>query len=151
MRQRAISSIGVVLVAVVPALLGSPIFTITIALIALGALYELYRSFQRIDVRPSMWTATAAIIALVVIAGTDAPFLALMGAMTAYTLLALAQHLLQRDISGSLTAWVFSLSGLMYVGLTMSHFILVRRTGLSAMRARRSGWPGCSSHCSLPG
>jgi phosphatidate cytidylyltransferase len=127
MRQRAISSIGVVLVAVVPALLGSPIFTITIALIALGALYELYRSFQRIDVRPSMWTATAAIIALVVIAGTDAPFLALMGAMTAYTLLALAQHLLQRDISGSLTAWVFSLSGLMYVGLTMSHFILVRR------------------------
>lgn len=127
MRQRAISSIGVVLVAVVPALLGSPIFTITIALIALGALYELYRSFQRIDVRPSMWTATAAIIALVVIAGTDAPFLALMGAMTAYTLLSLAQHLLQRDITGSLTAWVFSLSGLMYVGLTMSHFILVRR------------------------
>jgi phosphatidate cytidylyltransferase len=127
MRQRAISSIGVVLVAVVPALLGSPIFTITIALIALGALYELYRAFQRIDVRPSMWTATAAIIALVVIAGTDAPFLALMGAMTAYTLLSLAQHLLQRDITGSLTAWVFSLSGLMYVGLTMSHFILVRR------------------------
>jgi phosphatidate cytidylyltransferase len=74
-----------------------------------------------------MWTATAAIIALVVIAGTDAPFLALMGAMTAYTLLSLAQHLLQRDITGSLTAWVFSLSGLMYVGLTMSHFILVRR------------------------
>lgn len=127
MRQRAISSIGVVLVAVVPALLGSPIFTITIALVALGALYELYRSFQRVDVRPSMWSGTAAIIALVVIAGTDAPFLALMGTMTGYTLISLAQHLLQKNISGSLHAWVFSLSGLMYVGLTMSHFILVRR------------------------
>jgi len=127
MRQRAISSIGVVIVGIVPALFGSPIFTITISMVAVGALIELYRSFQRVDVRPSLWTGTIALVALVVIAGTDAPFLALMGAMTGYTLVSLAQHLLKRDITGSLRAWVFSLSGLMYVGLTMSHFILVRR------------------------
>jgi hypothetical protein len=39
MRQRAISSIGVVLVGIIPALLGSPVFSVVIALIALGALY----------------------------------------------------------------------------------------------------------------
>ncbi len=127
MRQRAISSVGVVLIVIVPALLGSPIFTITIAFIALGALYELYRAFQRVEVEPSMWTATVALIALIVIAGTDAPFLALMGTITAYTIISLAQHLLKTDISGSLRDWTFSLSGLMLVGTTMMHFILIRR------------------------
>jgi phosphatidate cytidylyltransferase len=127
MRQRAISSIGVVVVGIVPALLGSPIFTIVIAVVALGALYELYRSFQRINVRPSLWTATMALVALFIVAGTDAPFLGLMGTMTAYTLVSLAQHLTKQDTSGSLMDWVFSLSGLMYVGLTMMHFVLIRR------------------------
>ena len=41
MKQRAISSVGVVLIAIVPALLGSPVDSIVVALIALGALYEL--------------------------------------------------------------------------------------------------------------
>jgi phosphatidate cytidylyltransferase len=127
MKQRAISSVGVVIIAVVPALLGSPVYSIVVALIALGALYELYRAFQRIGVHPSTWTGTVALIALFVIAGTDAPFLALMGAMTAYTLISLAQHLVKKDISGSLMDWVFSLSGVMYVGFTMMHFVLIRR------------------------
>jgi len=57
MKQRSISSIGVVLVALIPALLGSPIFSIVVAIIAIGALYELYRAFQRVGARPSTWTA----------------------------------------------------------------------------------------------
>lgn len=127
MKQRAISSVGVVLVAIVPALLGSPVYSIVIALVALGALYELYRSFQRIGVRPSTWSGTLILVALFIIAGTDAPFLALMGAMTAYTLVSLAQHLVKKDVQGSLTDWVFSLSGVLYVGFTMMHFVLIRR------------------------
>lgn len=127
MKQRAISSVGVVIVGIVPALLGSPVYSIVIALIALGALYELYRSFQRIGVRPSTWTGTLALIALFIIAGTDAPFLALMGAMTSYTLISLSQHLVKKDRTGSLTDWVFSLSGVLYVGFTMMHFVLIRR------------------------
>jgi phosphatidate cytidylyltransferase len=127
MKQRAISSVGVVIVAIVPALLGSPVYSIVVALIALGALYELYRAFQRIGVRPSTWTGTVALVALFVIAGTDAPFLALMGAMTSYTLISLAQHLVKKDLTGSLRDWVFSLSGVLYVGFTMMHFVLIRR------------------------
>lgn len=127
MRQRAISSIGVVLVGIVPALLGSPVFSITVALIALGALYELYRAYQRVGARPSTWTGSIAVIALIVIAGTDAPFQALTGAMVGYTLIALAQHLPKRDITGALLDWAFSLSGVMYVGVTMMHFVLIRR------------------------
>jgi len=132
MKQRAISSVGVVLVSIVPALLGSPVYSIVVALIALGALYELYRSFQRIGVRPSTWTGTLALVALFIIAGTDAPFLALMGAMTSYTLISLAQHLTKKDLTGSLTDWVFSLSGVLYVGFTMMHFVLIRRMQGSA-------------------
>lgn len=127
MRQRAISSIGVVLVGIVPALLGSPVFSITIALIAIGALYELYRAYQRVGARPSTWTGSLAVIALIVVAGTDAPFRALTGAMVGYTLIALAQHLLKRDITGALLDWAFSLSGVMYVGVTLMHFVLIRR------------------------
>jgi phosphatidate cytidylyltransferase len=127
MKQRAISSVGVVIIGIVPALLGSPVYSVVVALIALGALYELYRSFQRVGVHPSTWTGTLALIALFVIAGTDAPFLALMGAMTSYTLISLAQHLVKRDLAGSLTDWVFSLSGVLYVGFTMMHFVLIRR------------------------
>jgi phosphatidate cytidylyltransferase len=127
MRQRTVSSIGVVLVAIIPALLGSPVFSITIALIALGALYELYRAFQRVKARPSTWTGSAAIIALVVIAGTDAPFRALTGAMVGYTIISLAQHLTKRDINGALLDWAFSLCGVMYIGVTMMHFVLIRR------------------------
>lgn len=127
MRQRSISSIGVVLVAIIPALLGSPVFSIMVALIALGALYELYRAFQRLGVKPSTWTGSAAIIALFVIAGSDAPFLTLTGAMVGYTMISLAQHLMKRDINGALFDWAFSLCGVMYVGVTMMHFVLIRR------------------------
>lgn len=127
MRQRSISSIGVVLVAIIPALLGSPVFSIMVALIALGALYELYRAFQRLGVKPSTWTGSAAIVALFVIAGSDAPFLTLTGAMVGYTMISLAQHLMKRDINGALFDWAFSLCGVMYVGVTMMHFVLIRR------------------------
>lgn len=127
MRQRVISSVVVVVVVIVPTLLGSPFFSFGIAFVALGALYELYAAYQRYNARPSLWTGSVGVIALIAIAGTDAPFLALTGAMTAYTLLALTQHLLKKDIAGSLLDWVLSLSGVMYIGLTTMHFILVRR------------------------
>ena len=127
LRQRVISSVGVVFVFIVPGLFGSPIFTIAIALIAYGALVEIYRAFQRINVRPSLWTGMLALVALFIVAGTDAPFIGLAGALTAYTMISLAQHLLKREIAGSLADWVFSLTGLMYVGLTMMHFVLMRR------------------------
>lgn len=127
LKQRVISSIGVVIVFIIPALFGSPVFTIAIALIAYGALVEIYRAFQRINVRPSLWSGMLALIALFIVAGTDAPFIGLAGALTAYTMISLAQHLLKREIAGSLADWVFSLTGLMYVGLTMMHFVLMRR------------------------
>jgi phosphatidate cytidylyltransferase len=127
LRQRAISSVGVVIAFIVPALFGSPIFTIAIALIAYGALVEIYRAFQRINVRPSLWSGMAALVGLFIVAGTDAPFIGLAGVLTAYTMISLAQHLLKRDIAGALVDWVFSLTGLMYVGLTMMHFVLMRR------------------------
>ncbi len=127
LRQRVISSVGVVFVFIVPGLFGSPIFTIAIALIAYGALVEIYRAFQRVNVRPSLWSGMLALVALFIVAGTDAPFIGLAGTLTAYTMFSLAQHLLKRDIAGSLADWVFSLTGLMYVGLTMMHFVLMRR------------------------
>lgn len=127
LRQRAISALGVGIVFIVPALFGSPIFTIAMWFIAYGALIELYRGFQRTGVHPSNWSGLLAMIALFFVAGTNAPFLALMGTMTAYTIISLAQHLLKSDIEGSLRDWVYSLSGLMYVGLTMMHFVLIRR------------------------
>ena len=127
MKQRSLSSVGVVLVGIVPALLGSPIFSIVVGLIAIGALYELYRAYQRVGARPSTWTGSIAVVALIVIAGTDAPFRALTGLMSGYTLIALAQHLIKKDITGSLLDWAFSLSGVMYVGVTMMHFVLIRR------------------------
>lgn len=127
MRQRTISSIGVVAVGIIPALLGSPVFSVVVAFIALGALYELYRAYQRVGARPSTWTGSAAILGLFIIGGTDAPFRALTGAMVGYTLFALAQHLYKADITGALLDWAFSLSGVMYVGLTMMHFVLIRR------------------------
>ncbi|CAN5637707.1 phosphatidate cytidylyltransferase [soil metagenome] len=127
LRQRAISSVGVVIVFITPALFGSPIFTIAIALIAYGALVEIYRAFQRINVRPSLWTGMLALVALFLVAGTDAPFVGLAGTLTAYTMFSLAQHLTKRETAGSLADWVFSLTGLMYVGLTMMHFVLMRK------------------------
>ena len=111
LRQRAISSVGVVIVFIVPALFGSPIFTIAIGLIAYGALVEIYRAFQRINVRPSLWSGMLALVGLFIVAGTDAPFIGLAGALTAYTMISLAQHLLKRDITGSLVDWVFGSGG----------------------------------------
>jgi phosphatidate cytidylyltransferase len=132
LKQRAISSAVVALVFIVPGLIGSPVFTIAIALIAYGALVEIYRAFQRINVRPSLWSGTVALVALFIVAGTDAPFIGLAGTITAYTMFSLAQHLFKRDIAGSLADWVFSLTGFMYVGMTMMHFVLMRRLQGSA-------------------
>ena len=102
-------------------------FVVTIAIISLGALYELYCALQRNGVRPSVWSGTLAVIALFVVAGIDAPLLALMGVVNVYILISLAQHLARKDRAGALTDWAFSLSAVLYVGLTMVHFVLLLR------------------------
>lgn len=103
------------------------VYIIVVAIISLGALYELYCAFQRIGVRPSIWTGTLALIALFIGAGTETPVLALMGIINGYALISLAQHLTKKDLTGALTDWVFSLAAVLYVGLTMVHFVLIVR------------------------
>lgn len=107
--------------------------SLVVAIVALGALYELYIGLQRMGVRPSVWTGTLFLIALFVVAASSAPVLAVMGVVNIYVLVSLAQHLFRRsDRTGALVDWAFSLSALLYVGLTMVHAVLLLRVNGTA-------------------
>lgn len=101
---------------------------LVVAVVALGALYELYIALQKMGVRPSIGTGTLGLIALFVVAASNAPVLAVMGVVNVYILVSLAQHLIRSsDRSGALVDWAFSLSALLYVGFTMVHVVLLMR------------------------
>lgn len=103
------------------------IYVTLVGLVSLGALYELYCAFQRVGVRPSLWTGTLALVAFFVMAGMNVPLLALMGAVNVYLVVSLAQHLGRKNATGTLTDWVFSTGGVLYVGFTMMHLVLITR------------------------
>jgi phosphatidate cytidylyltransferase len=126
MRQRALSSVIVVLLTLGPAFLGRYIFTVLIALVIGAALHEFNTMARFAGHRPASWAGYATIAALLLAVlfqrwgqwgGT------IVTAAVALTLIGL---MFRRDYHGMLTDWALTVAGMLYIGLLGAHFILLR-------------------------
>src|SRR5215211_2712168 len=126
MRQRAISSVIVVLLTLGPAFLGRYVFTALIAVVIGTALHEFNAMARFAGHRPAAWAGYATIAALLLAAvlqrwgqwgGTI---------VTAATVLTLFGLMFRRDYHGVLTDWALTVAGMLYIGLLGAHFILLR-------------------------
>jgi CDP-diglyceride synthetase len=126
MRQRAISSVIVVLLTLGPAFLGRYVFTALIAIVIGAALHEFNTMARFAGHRPASWAGYGTIAALLLavlfhqwdrLGGT------IVTAAVALTLIGL---MFRRDYHGVLTDWALTVAGMLYIGLLGAHFILLR-------------------------
>ncbi len=126
MRQRAISSVIVVLLTLGPAFFGRYIFAVFIAVVIGLALHELNAMSRVAGHRPASWAGYATIVALlltVLFDGWERWGGAVVTAAVALTLFGL---MFRRDYHGVLTDWALTVAGMFYIGLLGAHFILLR-------------------------
>lgn len=126
MRQRAISSVIVVLLTLGPAFFGRYIFAAFIALIIGLALHELFAMVRVAGHRPAAWAGYATLGGLlltVLFGGWERWGGAVVTAAVALTLFGL---MFRREYHGVLTDWALTVAGMLYIGLLGAHFILLR-------------------------
>lgn len=130
MRDRAISSIGVVAVGLVPALFGGPVFAVVLTvLMCIG-----YGEFRRIsanlgaEISP-LGLAVLVVFAAAALAGGQEE--ALLAVIAAALLLPLAVSLVGeiRPAPGAIRDWAFSTVGILYLGVALFAGVGIRETG----------------------
>lgn len=126
MRQRAISSVIVVLLTLGPAFFGRYVFAIFIAIVIGLALHEFNAMAQVAGHRPAAWAGYATIGALL-LAALFQRWEGWVGALvTAAAALTLFGLMFRRNYHGVLTDWALTVAGMLYLGLLGAHFILLR-------------------------
>ena len=130
MHTRAISSIGVVLVGLLPTVLGGPAFALL--MVALGLMG--YREYSALSSRLGAPTSAPA-IGYAVIVGFAVAALARGGQMALFGVVALALAaplvalLPQSDVPGIFARWALAVAGSLYLGLPIFAAIVLRGLG----------------------
>ena len=126
MRQRAISSVIVVLLTLGPVFLGRYIFTALIAVVIGAVLHEFNTMARFAGHRPVAWVGYGTIGALLLTAYFQRWGQWGATVITAATVLALVALMFCQDYHGTLTDWALTVAGMLYIGLLGAHFILLR-------------------------
>lgn len=129
MRQRAISSVIVVLLTLGPAFLGRYIFTALVAVVIGVVLKEFHAMARYAGHQPVAWVGYATIAALLLAAYFQRWQQWGMTIVTAATVLALIALMFRGDYHGVLTDWALTVAGMFYIGLLGAHLILLRDLG----------------------
>ncbi len=129
MRDRAIGSIGVVAVGLVPALFGGPVFAIVLSILMIIG----YREFRRISANlgagiTPLGPAVLVLFATAALAGGREE--ALSSVVVAALLVPLAASLIGeiRPAPGAIQDWAFSTVGTLYLGLALFAGVGMRET-----------------------
>ncbi len=128
MRIRAVSSVWVVAVGLLPAVFGGPVFAAAMAL--LGGLG--YREYQAMATGlgarpPAIGYAVVAAFAVVPLAGGgEQAALGVVAAAVGFPLLAVV---LRADATGAFVGWALSVAGAFYVGVPVFAAVALRGTG----------------------
>lgn len=118
MRQRTISSVGVVIVGVVPALMGGPIWTAVLTALFLIGAHEYHALARRIEpsVRPFILLVLPGfVLASALGGGTQA----LLGVLTLAVGLPMSETVFRRDLTGAFAAWALSAAGTVYLAVPL--------------------------------
>lgn len=142
MRQRSISAIGVVLVGIVPALFGGPVFTVVLTLLCLIGLYEYIEMARHIGngLTPLSYLALPALALTAAFEGGEN---ALLGIIAAAVGLPLILAMFREDLDRAFADWTLSATGSLYLGIPLFAALAMRKLdgGIDAgWLSDLSGW-----------
>jgi phosphatidate cytidylyltransferase len=126
LRQRAISAVGVVAVALVPALFGGPVFIVAVLIFGLAGLHELLRALSVAGATPFRLLAFTTLAGIILAVALDLPSWALAAFLTAAVLLPLAATIRRVPSVHALTDWALTVAGTLYLALPLAHFVALR-------------------------
>lgn len=128
--QRVGSSLVLLPIVAIIVWWGEPLVSLVVTGLALLSLYELFRLFRAGGYRPRRAAGTAGLLLLIGAAALDAGFRLRVDwsgfALVATILLTLGAELPRRERQGSLINWALTLAGVVYIGWTFAHFVLLR-------------------------
>ena len=129
LRQRVLSAIVIVIVAVVPGVLGHPLLTVGLIALAGIGITELSRATSAINVSLLKWPAIIIVSTLIALAGFDAGPVLLLATILLGSLAFLVLIMIRGSVSGATRDYAFSIAAVVYVGLPLAHMPLIRNHG----------------------
>lgn len=135
MKQRSISSVGVVIVGLVPAFMGGPIWAIVLtALFVIGA-HEYQALANRISPKTRPFSL-ALVPAFGLVAALDGGAQALLGIVALAIGLPFIEATFRSNLEGTFAEWALSAAGTLYFGIPLFAAITMRHTDGTI----ESGW-----------
>jgi phosphatidate cytidylyltransferase len=128
MRQRSISSIGVVIVGLVPAIMGGPVFAIVLAALCLIGFAEYIRLARGIGGNP-VPAGFVIVPAFGLAALLDGGDQAVLGIAAAALAIPITLEMVQSDLDGAFRDWSLAALGALYLGMPVFAAVALRRVG----------------------
>ncbi len=130
MRQRSLSSVGVVLVGLVPAILGGPVFAVTMALLGLVAVREYSVMASRIGSRPLPigYPVVVGFATVALVGGREQAGLAMVAIAIGLPLMAAIVRYGEEQPSAVLD-WGLAAAGSLWIGIPVFSAVALRETG----------------------
>jgi phosphatidate cytidylyltransferase len=137
-RQRALSSVGVVIIGVVPALFGVWGVAAAFALLGILGLTELRAMFGKLDFAVAVPVGIVVMLPTVVAVAARWPGW-VYGALAAATLIAPVVALIFRpSLDGTLPSWIATVFATLYIAVPLGHVVAVRQ--IAGVTTGAGGW-----------
>ena len=137
-RQRALSSVGVVIIGVVPALFGVWGVAVLFAFLGIIALIELRAIFAYLNFVVIVPICVGVILLTVIAVAAGWPVW-VFSALAAVTLIAPATALIFRtSLEGTLPSWIVTVFATVYIALPLGHVVAVRQ--IAGLATGAGGW-----------
>jgi phosphatidate cytidylyltransferase len=125
-RQRTISSVGVVIVGLVPAFMGGPVWAVILALLFTIGAHE-YQALARHIGPQTRPFGLVLVPAFALVAALDGGAQALLGVVALAVGLPFFELILRKDLQGSFVEWTLSAAGTLYLGVPLFAAIAMRK------------------------
>lgn len=126
MRTRSISAIGVVIVGIVPAIVGGPVFAIVLTILCLIGMNE-FLNLARPLGRTPIPTGYLVLPAFALAAALTDSAAAVAGISVAALFVPLSLAIFRSDLTGAVVDWALAAAGALYLGLPLYAAITIRR------------------------
>lgn len=126
MRQRTISSVGVVIVGLVPAFMGGPVWAVVLAVLFTIGAHEYQALAQHISPKTRPF-GLLLVPAFALVAATGGEAQALLGIVALAVGLPFFELILRKDLQGTFVEWTLSAAGTLYLGVPLFAAIAIRK------------------------
>jgi phosphatidate cytidylyltransferase len=125
-RTRSISAIGVVIVGIVPAIIGGPVFAVVLTILCLIGMNE-FLNLARPLGRTPIPTGYLAVPAFALSATVSENAAAVAGITAAALFVPLSLAIFRSNLTGAVIDWALAAGGALYLGLPLYAAIVIRR------------------------